>query len=376
MAGEIRLPDIGDFKDVPIIEVHIKPGQTVAKEEVMLTLESDKATLEVPAPEAGVIGEVKVKVGDKVSKGALLAIYAEARRGGRCRPAVERRAPRPPRPDRKVDFECDVLVLGAGPGGYTAAFRAADLGKEVILVERWATLGGVCLNVGCIPSKALLHAAKVIDEASDMPTTACVRAAGDRSRRFARLEGGRRQAPDRRPDGACPPAQSDGRYRRGRFTSPHTLAVETAGGPAHYPLQQGDRRRGLGAGRARLHPARSARLGLDRSARTASSAEPPAGPRWRHHRAGNGDGLSRARAEDHGHRNDGPAHAGRRPRHRRASRQADRRNATRRSCSKTKATSVEAGPEGCVSSSRARTARRPKLLTRCWSRLAAGRTGR
>ena len=182
MAADIKLPDIGDFKDVPIIEVHIKPGQTVAKEDVILTLESDKATLEVPAPEAGVIAEVKVKVGDKVSQGSLLATYAE---GGAAAetptaakaapaetpaPAAQTAAPQPAPAVAvaKADFECDVLVLGAGPGGYTAAFRAADLGKSVVLVERGPTLGGVCLNVGCIPSKALLHAAKVIDEASEM----------------------------------------------------------------------------------------------------------------------------------------------------------------------------------------------------------------
>ncbi|MBV8663518.1 MAG: FAD-dependent oxidoreductase, partial [Hyphomicrobiales bacterium] len=182
MAAEIRLPDIGDFKDVPIIELHIKPGQTVAKEDVIMTLESDKATLDVPAPEAGVIGEVKVKIGDKVSQGALLATYAD---GGAAaaempapavaKPTLVDASPAPAAPQpmpsaaaAKADFECDVLVLGAGPGGYTAAFRASDLGKNVVLVDRRATLGGVCLNVGCIPSKALLHAAKVIDETAEM----------------------------------------------------------------------------------------------------------------------------------------------------------------------------------------------------------------
>jgi dihydrolipoamide dehydrogenase len=181
MASEIRLPDIGDFKDVPVIEIHMKPGQTVAKEEVLLTLESDKATLDVPAPGAGVIGEVKVKVGDKVSEGSLLATWASESAGAAAAPA-EAKAPAPPSaptpqpqkapaptsaPSEKADFECDVLVLGSGPAGYTAAFRAADLGQKVVLVERHKTLGGVCLNVGCIPSKALLHVAKVIDEAAE-----------------------------------------------------------------------------------------------------------------------------------------------------------------------------------------------------------------
>src|SRR5271166_1834866 len=177
MAKEIRLPDIGDFKDVPIIEIQIAPGKSVRKEETILTLESDKATMDVPAPEDGVIGEVRVKVGDKVSEGALLATYAE---GGEAKPAgavaPPAAAPSPPGPAAPpvaapapaeaapADFETDILVLGAGPGGYTAAFRAADLGRNVVLVDARPTLGGVCLNVGCIPSKALLHVAKVIDE--------------------------------------------------------------------------------------------------------------------------------------------------------------------------------------------------------------------
>jgi dihydrolipoamide dehydrogenase len=185
MAREIKLPDIGDFKDVPIIEIHIKPGQTVAKEEVIFTLESDKATLDVPSPEAGTIGQVLVKVGDKVSQGTLLATL-EGAAGAPAPAASEAKAPAPapaaapapasaakpapaPAPEAaavKSDIECDVVVLGAGPGGYTAAFRAADLGQKVVIIDKRATLGGVCLNVGCIPSKALLHAAKTIDEAA------------------------------------------------------------------------------------------------------------------------------------------------------------------------------------------------------------------
>jgi dihydrolipoamide dehydrogenase len=184
MAQEIRLPDIGDFKDVPIIEIHIVPGQSVQKEATILTLESDKATLDVPAPEDGVIGEIYVKIGDKVSQGSLLATYA---RGAADQPAVAASpapgaaaaAPAPPAPASAAapvptpsaapaDFEAEILVLGAGPGGYTAAFRAADLGQKVVLVDKRPTLGGVCLNVGCIPSKALLHVAKTIDEAGAM----------------------------------------------------------------------------------------------------------------------------------------------------------------------------------------------------------------
>ncbi|MGD0563353.1 MAG: dihydrolipoyl dehydrogenase [Roseiarcus sp.] len=229
MAGEIRLPDIGDFKDVPIIEVLIKPGQSVAKEEVILTLESDKATLEVPAPEAGVIGEVKVKVGDKVSQGALLALYAEGGAAAQAAPAVEK--PATPAAAAKVDFECDVVVLGAGPGGYTAAFRAADLGKNVVLVDRRPTLGGVCLNVGCIPSKALLHAAKVIDEASEISKHGV--AFGPPRIDLDALRAWKEGVVKRLTTGLTGLA----RQRKvtvvsgeGAFTSPHTLAVATADG--------------------------------------------------------------------------------------------------------------------------------------------------
>ena len=192
MAQDIRLPDIGDFKDVPIIEILIAPRQSVRKEATILTLESDKATLDVPAPDDGVIGEIHVKVGDKVSQGSLLATYASA---GAVEPAAAASpsaapaaatpapaaapapaatsAPAPvptpaPAPVAPADFEAEILVFGAGPGGYTAAFRAADLGQKVVIVDKRATLGGVCLNVGCIPSKALLHVAKTIDEATAM----------------------------------------------------------------------------------------------------------------------------------------------------------------------------------------------------------------
>jgi dihydrolipoamide dehydrogenase len=196
MAKEIRLPDIGDFRDVPIIEILVTPGQSVVKDAPILTLESDKATMDVPAPEDGAIGEIHVKVGDKVSQGDLLATYSAA---GETKEAAAPQTPKaaapadaqgdaveiqepapkataptapPPKaaadPGGQADFEADILVLGAGPGGYTAAFRAADLGQNVVLADSRATLGGVCLNVGCIPSKALLHVAKVIDDAKAM----------------------------------------------------------------------------------------------------------------------------------------------------------------------------------------------------------------
>jgi dihydrolipoamide dehydrogenase len=170
MAGtEVKVPDIGDFKDVEVIEVLVKPGDAIAKEQSLITLESDKATMEIPSPDAGVVKELRIKVGDKVSKGSpilLLEAAAKAEAPARA-PAKTPEAPRTaaPTPAAGADVECDVLVLGAGPGGYSAAFRAADLGLKTVLVERYPALGGVCLNVGCIPSKALLHISAIMDGA-------------------------------------------------------------------------------------------------------------------------------------------------------------------------------------------------------------------
>ena len=188
---EIRIPDIGGHDNVPVIEVLVQVGDTVAKEQSLVTLESDKATMEIPSSAAGVIRELKLKVGDEVSEGTVIALLevVGAEEGARApAPASEvsskasapAAAPAPPKAaetkapaaagatGKTADMECKLVVLGSGPGGYTAAFRAADLGVDTILVERYASLGGVCLNVGCIPSKALLHAAAVIDEAEAM----------------------------------------------------------------------------------------------------------------------------------------------------------------------------------------------------------------
>jgi len=180
----ITVPDIGDYSDVPVIEVLVKVGDLIEKEQALLVLESDKATMEVPADQAGKILSLSVKVGDKVSKGSIIA---EIEASGLAEPkpaAAQTSTPQPaPQPvaqpapqsapsagqySGKVDHDCEVLVLGAGPGGYSSAFRSADLGLKTILVERYATLGGVCLNVGCIPSKALLHTAAVMDEVKTM----------------------------------------------------------------------------------------------------------------------------------------------------------------------------------------------------------------
>lgn len=178
--SDLRVPDLGDFRDVPVIEVHVRPGDRISREQPLITLESDKATMEVPATAAGRVVAVAVKVGDRVSAGTVILQLEEVSDQAAAADATPASAARGQAASvtaagmaageysGKVDVETSLLVLGAGPGGYTAAFRAADLGLEVTLVERWATLGGVCLNVGCIPSKALLHAARVIEEAQSM----------------------------------------------------------------------------------------------------------------------------------------------------------------------------------------------------------------
>ncbi len=171
---EIKVPDIGDFSDVDVIDVLVGAGDTVAVDDALITLESDKASMDIPSPQAGVVKEMKIAVGDKASEGTLVCLL-EASVDRASEAAVAEAASSAPVTAPAVashpgeaDIRCEMLVLGAGPGGYTAAFRAADLGMQTVLVERWNTLGGVCLNVGCIPSKALLHAAKVIDESEDM----------------------------------------------------------------------------------------------------------------------------------------------------------------------------------------------------------------
>ncbi|HWU33829.1 MAG TPA: dihydrolipoyl dehydrogenase [Methylovorus sp.] len=180
---EVFVPDIGNFDSVDVIEVLVKVGDVIAKEDALVTLESDKASMDIPSSHAGTVKEVKIKVGDKVAKGSLILLVeasaAEAAPVAASAPAPAAAAPAPTpavsaapapvaaAPSGNNDLDTEVVVLGSGPGGYTAAFRAADLGKKVVLIERYSTLGGVCLNVGCIPSKALLHTAKVITEAEE-----------------------------------------------------------------------------------------------------------------------------------------------------------------------------------------------------------------
>jgi len=251
-AIEVQVPDIGDFKDVEVIEVLVKPGDSVKKEDPLITLESDKATMEVPAPQAGVVKDIRVKTGDKVSEGSvILMLEAQdtaaapapsakaptpppaAKSPAETRPATPPpgATPAPPYAGPKGDIHAEVLVLGAGPGGYTAAFRAADLGKKVVLVERFPTLGGVCLNVGCIPSKALLHVARVLTEAAEVAHAGIE--FGKPKIDIARLRAWKAGVVSKLTKGLTGLAKQrkvQVVQGKGQFASPHTLRVETAEG--------------------------------------------------------------------------------------------------------------------------------------------------
>jgi dihydrolipoamide dehydrogenase len=231
---EVRVPDIGDFKNVEVIEVLVKPGDAVSKEQSLITLESDKATMEIPSPNSGVVKELRIKVGDKVSQGSpiLLLEGQEARTEAPARPKVPE-APRPAAPAAATgaDVECDIVVLGAGPGGYSAAFRAADLGLKTVLVERYPTLGGVCLNVGCIPSKALLHTAAVIDAAKGLASHGV--SFGEPKLDLAKLRDFKNKVVGKLTGGLA----SMAKLRKvtvltgaGSFSDPHHLVVETKEG--------------------------------------------------------------------------------------------------------------------------------------------------
>ncbi len=245
---EIKVPDIGDFKEVEVIELLVKPGDTVKVDQSLITVESDKASMEIPCNQAGVVKELKVKIGDKVAEGSLLLMLetsaAAAPAAAPVAAATATATAPAPAPVTapiaapvaasfagKADIECDTLVLGAGPGGYTAAFRAADLGQKVVLVERFASLGGVCLNVGCIPSKALLHAAKVITEAEEMshfgvkmskPQIELDALRGWKDSVIKKLTGGL--------SGLAKARKVQVVTGKAAFSSPHTLTVDTAEG--------------------------------------------------------------------------------------------------------------------------------------------------
>jgi len=243
---EIRVPDIGDFKEVAVIEVLVAPGDTIKAEQSLITVESDKASMEIPSPHAGVLQSLAVKVGDKVSQGVLLASIetAEAAAPAAAAPAPAAPAPAPAAPAPQPAaapvpaasggaYDCDLLVLGGGPGGYSAAFRGADLGLKVVLVERYPTLGGVCLNVGCIPSKALLHVAAVVDEAAHLAAAGV--SFGAPQIDLDQLRAHKQKVVSKLTGGLAAMAK----MRKvtvvqgvGAFAGPHELAVELAAGGA------------------------------------------------------------------------------------------------------------------------------------------------
>ncbi len=229
---EVTLPDIGDFEQVDVIEILVSPGDRVEAEESIITLESDKATMDIPSPHTGTVKQLLVKVGDKISMGGAilkLELDAGSRAGEKPTPT---KAPVSDAVKGTADKQADVVVLGAGPGGYTAAFRAADLGKQVILIERYDALGGVCLNVGCIPSKALLHAADVINEAAEMaemgisfgkPKIDLDKLRAGKDKVVKRLTGGLSQLAKQRKVEVV--------HGLARFESPKRISVQTADGP-------------------------------------------------------------------------------------------------------------------------------------------------
>ena len=244
---EVKVPDIGDFKDVAVIEILVKPGDTVAVEQSLITVESDKASMEIPSASAGVVKELKLEIGDTVNQGSVVLTLEAAQ--GAAAPAAIPAASAPaaaPAPAATpaaapaaasyaggADLECDMLVLGAGPGGYSAAFRAADLGLKTVLVERYATLGGVCLNVGCIPSKALLHVASVMDEvkhfadlgvAFTAPTIDSAKLLAHKNKVVGRLTGGLAAMAKMRKVTVV--------QGTGEFADPHHLSVTMADGKA------------------------------------------------------------------------------------------------------------------------------------------------
>lgn len=267
---QVNVPDIGDFKEVEVIELLVKVGDTIKVDQSLITVESDKASMEIPSTHAGVIKELKVKIGDKVAEGSLLleleADSADATAASKTaapaaqKPAAEKPAAEKPAAEKPavpaksptaekgstpaaasavpvttyqgpVDIECDMMVLGAGPGGYSAAFRCADLGMNTVLVERYAELGGVCLNVGCIPSKALLHVAAVIDEAAAMASHGIKFAAPEID--IDALRGYKEKVISKMTGGLAGMAKA----RKvnvvqgvGQFLSPHHIEVVTTGG--------------------------------------------------------------------------------------------------------------------------------------------------
>jgi dihydrolipoamide dehydrogenase len=233
---EVKVPDIGDFKDVSVIEISVKVGDMIEAEQSLVTLETDKAAMEIPAPSAGKVKALKIKLDDKVSEGSVILMLESSAVAPTptkkvVTPQATKSAPAPAAKVAKGDIHAEVVVLGAGPGGYTAAFRAADLGKQVVLIEKHASLGGVCLNVGCIPSKALLHVAKIITEVEEVsqhgvsfgkPTIDIDKIRAWKESVIKKSTGGLSQLAKQRKVQVV--------QGIAKFTSPNSLTVQTPGG--------------------------------------------------------------------------------------------------------------------------------------------------
>ena len=313
---EVKVPDIGDFKEIEVIEVLVKPGDTIAKEQSLITLESDKATMEIPSPAAGKVSQLKVKVGDKVSKDSLILLLegevpARAEAPVQAPKSPEASKPSSAAPSTGADIECDVVVLGAGPGGYSAAFRAADLGMKTVLVERYPSLGGVCLNVGCIPSKALLHTAAIMDGARALASHGI--SFGEPKVDLAKLRAFKDKVVGKLTGGLAGMAKmrkvtvvhgvgtflDRNRIEVGAKTIRFTSAIIAAGSQA---------------AKLPFLPGRPAHRRLHRRARAEEHPEEDAGHRRRHHRPGDGHGVLDARHAARRGGNDGRPDARRRPR--------------------------------------------------------------
>ena len=313
---EVKVPDIGDFKDVAVIELLVKPGDRVQLEQSLVTVESDKASMEIPSSAVGVVKELKVKIGDTVNEGSLLlllegegvAAATAAAAAPAATPALAAAPAVTAAPAASyaggADLECDMLVLGAGPGGYSAAFRAADLGLQVALVERYASLGGVCLNVGCIPSKALLHVAAVMDEVKHFadlgvsfaaPVVDNAKLLAHKNKVVGKLTGGLAAMAKMRKVTVV--------RGYGSFIDPHHVQVEeTTGSAKTRPA----RRRPSASSNASSPPAPQAMrlpflpddpriVDSTGALELRASAEAHAGRRRRHHRPGDGHRVHHAR---------------------------------------------------------------------------------
>jgi pyruvate/2-oxoglutarate dehydrogenase complex dihydrolipoamide acyltransferase (E2) component len=288
-SHEVKVPDIGDFKEVEVIEVLVKPGDAVTKEQSLVTLESDKATMEIPSPDAGVVAELRIKVGDKVSKGSPILVLESS-----SKETQKAEAPKaaPPTPSTGADIECDVVVIGAGPGGYFGGVPRGRPRHETVLVERYPALGGVCLNVGCIPSKALLHTAAIMDGARALASHGI--SFGEPKVDLAKLREFKNKVVGKLTGGLA----SMAKMRKvtvlqgtAAFLDKNRLQVDGKSVRFNYAIIAA----GSQAAKLPFLPDDARIVDFDRRARAAQPAEEAAGDRRRHHRPRDGHGVLDAR---------------------------------------------------------------------------------